>query len=63
MGIGAPPSGVDVADFVLEEFSKKEKDGLDGFINSAVDCSLLWLEGDIQKAMETYNRRNENGKD
>lgn len=63
MGIGEPPKGTDLADYVLEEFSEKEKDSIDDFIEEAADCCRLWLKGEINQAMEIHNRRKENGTD
>ena len=57
MGIGYPPGKKDTVDYVLEEFKKKEKECLDGFIEEAVSCCLMWLKGGINSAMDQHNRR------
>ncbi len=53
---------VALAEFVLDEFSKQEKESLKDFISEAADCCLVWLKDGIVKAMDVYNRRKENGK-
>ncbi len=57
MGISQPPGKKDTVDYVLEEFTKKEKDQLDGFIGEAVSCCLMWLQEGVSVAMDQYNRR------
>jgi len=51
-----------LAHFVLDEFSKQERESLNDFISEAADCCLVWLKYGIVKAMDEYNRRKENGK-
>jgi len=63
LGVGMPPQGIDSADYVLEEFAEKEKKDLKLFIQEDTDCCLMWLEGNMTKAMEQHNRRKEYGKD
>ncbi len=58
MGIGAAPQGRDAADYVLGEFSRSEKKELEGFVDQAVECCLVWLRDGISKAMDQFNRRN-----
>lgn len=62
LGIGESHKGKDSADYVLEEFSKKEKSCIDDFIDQSTECCLAWLQVGISKAMEQFNRRKENGK-
>ncbi|MCK5260286.1 MAG: aminoacyl-tRNA hydrolase [Candidatus Omnitrophica bacterium] len=57
MGIDYPPGKKDTVDYVLEEFKKKEKDRLDGFIDEAVSCCLMWLKEGTNAAMDQHNRR------
>ena len=59
-GIGEPHKNKDVADYVLEKFSKEEKNKLDEFIEEASECCLMWSQEGTLKAMEKYNRRKEN---
>jgi len=63
MGIDSPNGKKDVTDYVLEEFSKKEQNGLNDFIREAAECCLAWMRDGTNQAMEKYNRiRKENGK-
>ena len=61
LGVGQP--GGNMADYVLDEFSRTEKKQLPQFIDEAKESCLIWLEGGINKAMEQTNRRKENGKE
>lgn len=58
MGIGAAPEGHDAADYVLGGFSRSEKKELEGFVDQAAECCLVWLRDGISKAMDQFNRRN-----
>ncbi len=59
MGIGQPPSKSGVVDFVLEEFTPKEKEHLHDLIQTTLDCCLVWLKDGVVKAMESFNKRKE----
>lgn len=61
IGIGSPKSKEDMVDFVLEEFSQKERKQLDGLITEAADCCVAWLTQDLEQAMSQFNKRKENG--
>jgi peptidyl-tRNA hydrolase, PTH1 family len=63
LGVGIPPMGDDVVDYVLGEFLKAEQAQLGEFVGKATECCRIWLNEGIRKAMDTYNRRMENGKD
>lgn len=62
LGVDPPQQSQDAADYVLEGFDKQQKRKLDDFINEAMECCLMWLDGGINKAMELFNRRKDNGK-
>ncbi len=62
MGIGRPPAKKDTIEYVLEKFNKSEVALLDNFIEEAVECCLVWVKDGIKKAMDQFNRRNDNGK-
>lgn len=57
MGIDQPPGGKDVVDYVLEEFTKKEKNRLDNFVDEGASCCLMWLREGIDAAMDQHNRK------
>lgn len=60
VGIGSPKGGKDPVDFVLEEFTRKERKQLDALIPEVVDCCLAWLRQDMEKVMCQFNKRKEN---
>jgi PTH1 family peptidyl-tRNA hydrolase len=54
-GIGRPPGRMQVADFVLKDFSSTERKELDYFVDRAADAvEALVIEG-LEKAQETYD--------
>lgn len=58
MGIrGDSFGGLDLSDYVLSDFSKKEKRLLDGIVGEAVDCLKTWVEKGTAGAMNKFNQR------
>ena len=54
-GIGRPPGRMQVADFVLKDFSSTERKELDYFVDRAADAvECLVIEG-LERAQSTYN--------
>ncbi|MFJ8933311.1 MULTISPECIES: aminoacyl-tRNA hydrolase [unclassified Streptomyces] len=54
-GIGRPPGRMQVADFVLKDFSSTERKELDYFVDRAADAAeALVIEG-LERAQSTYN--------
>ncbi|MGI3203152.1 aminoacyl-tRNA hydrolase [Streptomyces sp. GLT-R25] len=54
-GIGRPPGRMQVADFVLKDFSAAERKELDYFVDRASDAvEALVIEG-LERAQSTYN--------
>lgn len=54
-GIGRPPGRMQVADFVLKDFSSAERKELDYLVDRAADAvEALILEG-LERAQSTYN--------
>ncbi|BFO22227.1 aminoacyl-tRNA hydrolase [Streptomyces sp. KM77-8] len=54
-GIGRPPGRMQVADFVLKDFSSAERKELDYFVDRAADAvECLVIEG-LERAQGTYN--------
>ncbi len=52
-------SGDNVVEFVLKNFSAREKEKLNRIINVAADCCRAWLTQDVNKVMGMFNNRME----
>jgi PTH1 family peptidyl-tRNA hydrolase len=61
LGVGESPVPELQADYVLAEFKKEERVGLQAFLEDAVGCLKLWVRGEAAKAMTQYNKRKVNG--
>lgn len=57
IGIGPLPPGADAADYVLDPFSRGEKEVLAGALEQAREAVVMILDGDIQRAMTAFNRK------
>ena len=57
MGIGRPPPGRDIADYVLSNFSDQEKNSLETLIPSAIDAVKVILRESAAAAMNRFNSR------
>ena len=58
LGVGrgeGTPSGDELVDFVLGPFDAAERQEADDMIGRAVEACELWLEGDVQAAMNRIN--------
>jgi len=55
IGIGSPPGQMDAADYVLMNFTEKERVDLDITIKYAVDAVMCWANSGINEAMNRYN--------
>jgi len=58
IGIGSPPGQMDAADYVLMNFTEKERTDLAITIKQAADAVVCWLTQGIGEAMNQYNRAN-----
>src|SRR4051812_11443429 len=57
IGVGpAPPDLDDLADFVLDEFSREERDEITKLLDPMSEAVELWLQEGIEKAMNRFNR-------
>jgi PTH1 family peptidyl-tRNA hydrolase len=57
IGVGPAPAGLDdLADFVLAEFSREEREVLDGLLPTLAEAVECWLEEGIERAMTRFNR-------
>ncbi|MFE9425203.1 aminoacyl-tRNA hydrolase [Kitasatospora sp. NPDC006697] len=54
-GIGRPPGRMEVADFVLKDFSSTERKELDWFVDRAADAVEALLTEGLERAQSTYN--------
>ncbi|WP_030246921.1 aminoacyl-tRNA hydrolase [Streptomyces sp. NRRL S-350] len=54
-GIGRPPGRMEVADFVLKDFSSTERKELDWFVDRAADAVEALLSEGLERAQGTYN--------
>ena len=57
MGVGNKPEGYDLADYVLGHFSKGEAKLMDEGYDHAVHAVELIVSGQINEAMNEYNRK------
>ncbi len=55
VGSGKPNNNQDLADYVLSEFSKKDKDSVEKAIKDAKDAVIMILKDGVEKAMNQYN--------
>jgi PTH1 family peptidyl-tRNA hydrolase len=56
IGIGSPPGPMDAADYVLMNFTEKERPDMEITIKQAADAVTCWLTKGIAEAMNRYNR-------
>jgi len=54
-GVGRPPGRMEVADFVLKDFSSTERKELDWFVDRAADAVEALLTEGLERAQTTYN--------
>lgn len=54
-GIGRPPGRMDVAAFVLKDFSAAERKELDWFVDRAADAVEALVTEGLERAQNTYN--------
>lgn len=57
IGVGEKPKGYDLADYVLGHFSKEEQPLMQEGIKRAMEAAAIMLEGDIDRAMNEFNRK------
>ncbi|MBC3843800.1 aminoacyl-tRNA hydrolase [Streptacidiphilus sp. 4-A2] len=54
-GVGRPPGRMEVADFVLRDFSSTERKELDWFVDRAADAVEALVSEGLERAQSTYN--------
>lgn len=57
IGVGEKPKGYDLADYVLGHFTKEEQSLMQEGIDKALEAVRLMLDGDVDQAMNRYNRK------
>ena len=57
LGIGRPPRGIDPSEYVLMQFSRKEKELAKEMIASAVSCCQSWVTKGTTETMNIFNKR------
>ncbi|MDR1923367.1 MAG: aminoacyl-tRNA hydrolase [Planctomycetaceae bacterium] len=56
-GIGEPPGQMDAADYVLMNFTEKEREMLQIALKEAADATLHWINYGIADTMNKYNNK------
>ena len=59
IGIGSPPGQMDAADYVLMNFTEKERPELAVVLKQAADAVEHWIAHGVQSAMNKYNAKTE----
>jgi peptidyl-tRNA hydrolase, PTH1 family len=57
VGVGEKPKGYDLADYVLGHFSKADQEKLVDSREHAVEAVEMLLQGELQEAMNRFNRK------
>lgn len=57
VGIGRPQEHTEASDYVLSNFSRKEKALVDKIIDEVKDCARAWVEQGAEKTMNTFNQK------
>ena len=55
MGIGRPPGQMDAADYVLQTFSRSDKDQLPAFLQRSVEALDCYITDGLETAMNRFN--------
>lgn len=61
IGVGRPPGRQDPGDFVLEPFTKAERDDVDGMIDEAADVVRSLVRDGLQATQDRFNRSGPRG--
>ena len=63
LGIGPPPGGKDLADYVLDTVPNKLEEDASVMAHNAADCVLLYIKEGLSTAQERYNRKSSDQND
>lgn len=56
IGIGRPPEGWDLADYVLSRFSSNEREAISGSVSQAAEAVAVIVKSGPEAAMNQYNK-------
>ncbi len=57
LGVGEKPKGYDLADYVLGHFTQDERKTMDEAAKSATEAIRMMMSGDVDKAMNMFNKK------
>lgn len=57
VGVGEKPKGYDLADYVLGKFPKEDRVLMEEGYDLACEASVLIMQGEIEQAMNEYNKK------
>ena len=57
VGIGEKPPRMDLADWVLGHFHKEDEEPLKDAIDEAMTAAVMMMNGEVDEAMNKYNRK------
>lgn len=55
LGIGRPPGRMDPADYVLQDFSRRELEDVSAILDRAADAALSFVTDGLEKTMNRFN--------
>lgn len=55
VGVGRPPGRMEAADYVLQEFSKDDREMLPAILSRAGEAALVFINEGLEKAMNQFN--------
>jgi PTH1 family peptidyl-tRNA hydrolase len=56
IGIGGPPPGVPLADYVLAEFPPEEEERIRALLPELAEAVGVWVQEGIERAAQRFNR-------